>query len=673
MPFWWRRRNKRWFGRRYKRRYPTYRQKRRKRIYRRRKYRRPTRRRRRRRRKVRRKKPTLIVRQWQPDSIVLCKIKGFESLIWGAQGTQFQCSTYNMYDYTRTRYPGGGGFAVQLYSLEYLYDQWKLRNNIWTKTNQLKDLCRYLKSIFTFYRHPTIDFVIVYNRQPPFELDKLSYMNYHPYMLLQRKHKIILPSLATNPRGKSKKRKVIKPPKQMLSKWFFQQQFSKYDLLELSAAAISLRYPRIGCCNENRMLTLYCINTKFFQDTDWAQTPIHSIGGYYKPYQQIPSELKFYSQYDKDGYDINQFIINTHGRPPDETPYMRSISMEGGWFSKKVLAAYNIKNGSQPYAPLQMVLGRYNPALDDGDGNIVYLQSIITGHWQIPQVTPDFVIKNQPLWLAFWGYYDFLSHTKGSAIFTAHMFVVQSKYIKFEQTETPNQFWAFIDQDFINGKWPWDSPIYYSEKKLWYPTCDWQLKTINAICSSGPYVPKLDNQNLSTWELPISYSFHFKWGGPQIQNEPVEDPGNKNKYDVPDTIKQRVQVLDPSKNIAATMFHQWDYRRGCLTSTAIKRMQQNLPTDSSLEYDSDTEPPKKKKRILPVLHNPQEETEKFHNCLLSLCEESTCQEPQTQENILQLIQQQQQQQQKLKHNLLILIKDLKAKQRLLQLQTGVLE
>nr|UHK05685.1 MAG: ORF1 [Torque teno midi virus] len=669
MPFWWGRRKRFWYGTRYRRwgrRKPKYKTRRK---ARRRRYRRAPRRRRRRRRKVRRKKPNLIVRQWQPDSIVLCKIKGYEALLWGAQGTQFQCSTYNMYDYTRTRYPGGGGFAVQLYSLEYLYDQWKLRNNIWTKTNQYKDLCRYLKAIFYFYRHPTQDFVIVYNRQPPFELDKLSYMNYHPYMLLQQKHKIILPSLQTNPKGKTKKKKIIRPPKQMLSKWFFQQQFSKYDLLQLSAAACSLRYPRIGCCNENRMLTLYCLNTQFYQDTIWAQTPQSTTTPYYQPYPTISTSMTFYSNYDKSGYNIHSYI--TTG--PDNQ-YYKSISMEGGWFSKKILAAYEVKiNGTQTTKPLPMVLGRYNPAMDDGKGNKVFLQSILTGHWNTPVKTPDFIIEDQPLWLAFWGYYDYLSHTKGKAIFPLHMFVVKSPYIQFEQTETPNTYWAFIDPEFINGKWPWDSIIYYTEKRLWYPTVDWQLKTINNICCAGPYVPKLDNQNLSTWELPIHYSFHFKWGGPQITNQPVEDPGNKNKYDVPDTIKERVQILDPSKNIAATMFHQWDYRRGCLTSTAIKRMQQNLETDTSIQYDSDTEPPKKKKRLLPVLHNREEETKEIQDCLLSLCEKSTCQEIQEEESLKQLIIHQQQQQQKLKHNLLLLIKDLKKNQRNIQLQTGVLE
>nr|UHK05754.1 MAG: ORF1 [Torque teno midi virus] len=673
MPFWWGRRNKFWYGRNFRRKKRRFPKRRKRRFYRRTKYRRPARRRRRRRRKVRRKKKTLVVKQWQPDSIVLCKIKGYDSIIWGAEGTQFQCSTHEMYEYTRQKYPGGGGFGVQLYSLEYLYDQWKLRNNIWTKTNQLKDLCRYLKCVMTFYRHQHIDFVIVYERQPPFEIDKLTYMNYHPYMLLQRKHKIILPSQTTNPRGKLKKKKTIRPPKQMLSKWFFQQQFAKYDLVLIAAAACSLRYPRIGCCNENRMITLYCLNTRFYQDTEWGTTKQHP--NYFKPYATINKSMIFVSNYGgkKTEYNIGEWIEQDVPGEGNLARYYRSISKEGGYFSPKILQAFQTKIKSVDYKPLPIVLGRYNPAIDDGKGNKIYLQTIMNGHWGLPQKTPDYIIEEVPLWLGFWGYYNYLKQTRTEAIFPLHMFVVQSKYIQTQQTETPNNFWAFIDNSFIQGKNPWDSVITYSEQKLWYPTVAWQLKTINAICESGPYVPKLDNQTYSTWELATHYSFHFKWGGPQISNQPVEDPGNKNKYDVPDTIKEALQIVNPAKNIAATMFHDWDYRRGCITSTAIKRMQQNLPTDSSLESDSDSEPAPKKKRLLPVLHDPQKKTEKINKCLLSLCEESTCQEQETEENILKLIQQQQQQQQKLKHNLLVLIKDIKQKQRLLQLQTGVLE
>lgn len=578
-----------------------------------------------------------------------------------------------MFEYTRSKYPGGGGFAAQIYSLKYLYDQWKLRNNIWTKTNQLKDLCRYLKVYFTFYRHQDVDFVIWYHRQPPFNLDKLTYMNFHPYMLLQQKNKIVLPSLTTNPRGKPKKTRKIRPPKQMLSKWFFTEQFCNYDLLMIAAAATSLKYPRIGCCNENRTMTLYCLNTRFYQDPNWAQT--HTGQNYYKPYQTMATDLYFYS---------GSITKPTEYQPDTEIKkepeggtiwYYRSINKDIGWFTSRVLKAFKVTKGKAGtiYKPLPLVLGRYNPSADDGDGNVVFLQNIVGGSWSIPTKTDNWKIENVPLWLAFWGYWSFLEQKYTKSIFTTHVFAVKSKYIETSQTELQQTYWCFLDPEWIDGKNQYDSPITYTEQKLWYPTCESQMKTINAICSTGPYVPKLDNQTKSTWELAAHYSFHFKWGGPQVQDQPVDDPTKKGHYDVPDTIKEAVQVIDPAKNIAATMFHQWDYRHGCITSTAIKRMQSNLPTDSSLESDSDTEPPHKRKRVTPVLHDPEEKTKKINKCLLSLCEEDTCQEEETEQNLLKLIQQQRHQQQQLKHNLLTLIKDIKAKQRLLQLQTGVLE
>nr|UHK05849.1 MAG: ORF1 [Torque teno midi virus] len=674
MPFWWRRRNKRWYGRGYKRRYPARRRyKRRRFTYKKRRHRRATRRSRRRRKKVRRKKPTLLVRQWQPDSIVLCKIKGFDSIIWGSEGTQYLCCTSQLTEFTRSKYPGGGVFAVQLYSLQWLYDQWRLKNNIWTKTNLYKDLCRYLKVIFRFYRHRNVDFVVWYNRQPPFHIDKLTYMQFHPYMLLQRKNKIIIPSLATNPKGKPFKKKTIKPPKQMLSKWFFQQQFTHYDLLQIGASACSLSYPRISCCDENRMLTFFCLNPKFFSDTNWAQTPTGD--NYYMPYALIP-DLTFVSGPQNRPIEYKPKSEYIEKRPTVETElgrYYRSIDLTGGYFSPRVLGAWKVKIGTVENKPLPIVLARYNPAIDDGKGNKVWLATNITGHYNIPDKTPDFIIENQPLWLAFWGYYDFLKDSKGEGIFPVHFFVVKSPYIQTQQTEATEPFYCFIDPQIIQGKNQYDSPITYTEKHLWYPTVYWQTKTINAICSSGPYVPKLNNQTQSTWELATKYSFHFKWGGPQITDQPVDDPSRKNKYDVPDTIKEAVQVYDPAKNIAATMFHDWDYRRGCITGPAIKRMQENLPTDSSLESDTEQEPKAKKRRVVPTLHNPLKETEKIQACLLSLCEESTCQETQKEKSLHQLILQQQQQQQQLKHNLLTLIKDIKVKQRLLQLQTGVLE
>lgn len=578
-----------------------------------------------------------------------------------------------MYSWVKPKYPSGGNFAVQVYSLKYLYDQWILHNNIWTKSNDWTDLCRYLVCTITIYRHPRVDFVVTYDRQPPFNIDYLTYQNYHPYMILQRKHKRIIPSLLSNPRGKSKIKLKIKPPKQMLSKWFFQKQFCTYDLFLLAAAACSLKYPRLACCNENRIITLLYLHPNFFTRSNWA----HTIGDteavkYYEPY---PGAAALTYQSGKKEKPTDYVPKNYFTQAPPTTPsgqYYRSIDLEGGFFSPRILGAFNVKNSTGPTRPLPIGVARYNPAVDDGKGNKIWLTSIFGGSYDIPKVTPDLIIEGEPLWKAFYGYWSYLETKKKKGFFSLNIFVVQSPYIQPAPTEATRQFYPIIDRDFIQGKNEWDSYITLDDQKFWYPTCHRQTKTINDIVKCGPYMPKLDNITDSTWELPINYNFRFKWGGPHLQDQQVSNPQNKDTYPVPDTIKEAVQVFDPEKQIAASMFHQWDYRRGCLTAKAIKRMSENLPTDSSLESDAESTP-KKKRRVLPTLHNPEEETQEIQKCLLSLCEESTCQDQEKETDLLKLIKQQQHQQRELKHNLLVLIKDLKAKQRLLQLQTGVLE
>ncbi len=188
MPFWWKRRRKPWFGRwRYrKRRYNKY--KRRKRVPRRRN-RRTTRRRRRRKYKVRRKKRKITIQQWQPDSIVKCKIKGSSVLVLGGQGTQFRCFTNTATDYPHPKAPGGGGFGSEIISLKWLYQEYLTHNNIWTRSNQYKDLVRYTGCQITFYRHPITDFIITYDLQPPFILNQYSYPELQPQNMLLAKRK----------------------------------------------------------------------------------------------------------------------------------------------------------------------------------------------------------------------------------------------------------------------------------------------------------------------------------------------------------------------------------------------------------------------------------------------------------------------------------------------------
>ena len=193
-------------------------------------------------------------------------------------------------------------------------------------------------------------------------------------MLLQQKHKIILPNLQTNPKNKLKKKKIIKPPKQIVSKQFFQQQFSKYNLLQLSTAACSLKYPKINYYNKNKILTLYYLNTAFYQNTTWAQT--HTGNTYYNPYSTISTKMLFYSNYNKNKYNIHNYINNS-----TKSKYYKSISIKKGQFSKKILSTYNVKlKNQQQTKPLPIILSKYNPALNNSKSNKVFLTSILTNH-----------------------------------------------------------------------------------------------------------------------------------------------------------------------------------------------------------------------------------------------------------------------------------------------------
>ncbi len=209
-------------------------------------------------------------------------------------------------------------------------------------------------------------------------------------------------------------------------------------------------------------------------------------------------------------------------------------------------------------------------------------------------------------------------------------------------------------------------------KGHWYPTIYAQRESISSIINCGPYIPKYNETKQSTWQCNYNYTFYFKWGGTYPPQPDAENPESKGTFPVPDKLQEGIQIENPLKQKYNSIFKTWDYRRGSITKTALKRMQQDIETDDSLSTDSTGYSSKKRRRLLPTLQNPKEENKEIQASLLSLCEENIYQEPKEAQNIFQLIQEQHNQQQQLKHNLLILIADLKAKQRNLLHHTGYL-
>ena len=63
---------------------------------------------------------------------------GLEPQLIGAEGSQIDCFTVVKTDYVPAKLPWGGGFALQNYTLKYLYSENEYHNNIWTASNKLK-------------------------------------------------------------------------------------------------------------------------------------------------------------------------------------------------------------------------------------------------------------------------------------------------------------------------------------------------------------------------------------------------------------------------------------------------------------------------------------------------------------------------------------------------------
>lgn len=582
----------------------------------------------------------------------------------GAEGRQFLCWTNEAADYTAPKAPGGGGFGCEVITLEWLYQEFLAHHNTWSRTNQYKDLCRYTGCTITLFRHPNIDFIFQYNIQPPFQITKLTYPDIQPQnMLLQPHHRIIL-SRQSKPNGKLRVRVKIKPPKQMTTRWFFQKEFSEAVLVQLKAVACTFTFPRIAPKAQSQLITLYYVNENFYPSPSWGQ--VHSGG--YIPIATKKGVWKFFK---KAGDKLPSLEIDTNKFPQGEQGYYKSINWSGGFFDTKVLTAARVTYQDAEVGSLPIFAARYNPNTDTGQGNTVYAVSILQHSYDPPQIQSDYVIRGQPLWMAFHGFWNWIKYaSKDKAFYTHYAFMVKSPAIHPISQTSQQRRYLLLDPSFIAGKLPFDEYLDDNQKKLWYPKAQYQTETINALVESGPFIPRLTNIAESTWELSYKYTFHFKWGGPQITDRPVDDPQYQADYPVPGNHQHTVQVSDPQTLATESLLHEWDFRRGIVTHTALKRMSENFESETDICSDASGTPTKKRKvsKELPY-QQPQEETIKA--CLQALCKENTCQEtPQTFE---ELIQQQQQQQQQLKNNILQLLTKLKKDQRFLGLQTGLLE
>lgn len=531
-----------------------------------------------------------------------------------------------------------------------------------------KDFGRYTGCEFIFYRHEHTDFIIMYDIQPPFTINKYTYMMLHPFNMLQSRHKKILLSKDTKPNGRLRKKLKIRPPKLMSTKWFFQEELSKYGLVTIAASACNFRFPWMGCCNENLIITLDYLQPGFYKHSEWSQasTSAYNPTGHSSPM----STSLYYYYYDDRGVEQTWQMKAFTGT----NPYTHSLSYDDGWFNTKVLRAHLVSTGPNKSGALSLTpcgTVRYNPILDTGQGNKVWVVSTLIYNWQVPK-DEDLIMQGHPLWMVFYGYTSYLKQVKSKTTpFKGSMLCVQSPALYRVRGEDPTAFYPILDRSFIKGKGTGNTdPIKFPGNE-WYPSIFSQRDSISQIVNCGPYIPKYNETRESTWQLNFFYKFYFKWGGSFPPDQPAENPQTKATYDIPDKNNQTIEIANPISQQYHSVFKPWDYRRGEITKKAFKRMLQHIEVTDSISTDSSDCSSPKKKRKPPLLQDPKKENQKIQACLLSLCEEPTCPD-QKEENLHLLIQQQHEQQQQIKFNLLQLISDLKAKQRTLLHNTGLL-
>nr|UHM26546.1 MAG: ORF1 [Torque teno midi virus] len=652
MPFWWKRRSKWWRGQRrpwYKRKYTKYT---RRRTFRRGKRRRPHRRRYRRRKKVRRKLRKLKLTQWQPKYITKCAIKGIHLYLLGAEGKQMNCYADEQYAWTPSRAPGGGGFTIEQYTLQWLYSEFKENHNYWTKSNSTKDLCRFTGGKFTLYRHHKTDFIINFSRRPTSRPDKYKYCNAHPHELLLRKRTRVLHRNTIRPNSRQHMTIKFKPPRTMQNNWYIQSDFAEEPLIELTIAAADMVNAYISKVDTNQLITLNALSLQMYTKPDWGQpTAVETQG--YKPF---PNASSSYTAVYADG---KEKPINI-----DMSSYNKSIEYSTGWFQSDLLKAASLKN--QTVFPVWKV--RYNPKIDDGHGNIIYIKHVTQKSYDPPQTDKDVVLEEKPLWQLLYGYLSYLQKIKAHEdILETYVLLIHSPAIYPFKPREPH---LILDSNFILGKPPYEQELTAQMKKLWFPKLLHQQQSINTIVECGPYIPKYSRDRESSWDLHGKYSFYFKWGGEDTDMQSAFDPSRQTQFAITNNLAEAIQICDPSKQIPSKIIHAWDYRRGLLTTNALKRISENYSTDETVSTDS--EPIKKKKKLSNSIPFYKKETQEIQECLQTLYKENTFQEPQNQEELINLIQQQQEQQQQIKHKLLYLIEDLKKQQIKIKLKTGLL-
>lgn len=513
-------------------------------------------------------------------------------------------------------HPACGGFSVVQLTLENLYSLFERCTNWWTQSNENLPLCRFLGTKVSFYQSKLIDYCCRYTNYWPGKSNKLTYPSCQPGIITMAKNKIIVPSRQTKPWRKPYKSIFIKPPQQLTTGWYFQQDLCTKPLVTFHTAAISLQEYYTNTEWDNTNITITHLNTQQITNTNFTLSQY--------PYRMEGTiRMYFYKHTNPDKEVMKDTISNlvpltntvhwTNGSSYTEAKlqnYVHDFNTYKSTFTKYTGNPFTSHNLQEQYAwytsptnptdlftvatltenttlesinipghnkfmltkwQEQAVLkSRYNPLRDDGKSTIMYLvpNNKNNTNWEAP-TNEDLILSGFPLPINIWGFTDFQKKlNKLQSIDTDHILVFKNT------TTNPIRNFPFVilDDDYLHDKSPYQSTVHPDDAKKWYPQLQYQTKSMNTIAQCGYGTPKLPNETSD--QVKIKYQFYFKWGGAPAKMVTVDNPLQQPVYPIPRNEQQTTSLQSPASAFETTLY-TFDERYNNITGRALERIKKD--------------------------------------------------------------------------------------------------
>lgn len=546
--------------------------------------------------------------------------------------------------------------------------------NFWTKTNEDLDLARFIGSRWRFYRHKDVDFIVTYETSAPFTDSIVSGPHQHPGIQMLMKKKIVIPSFATKPKGRSSIKVRIQPPKLMIDKWYPQTDFCEVTLLTIHATACDLRFPFCSPQTDTSCVQFQVLSYNAYRqhisilpsdsDTDQLKqflqqnvvNNINVLNTLATPYCfKFPELSKISGVNNATGWPTNPDSGDGDAIYANNSLEQTWLSNNTVWFTKDQRAITNIHSAYgmpqnhalehrtgffcpallspqrlNPQVPGLYTMITYNPLTDKGQGNRIWCDPLTKNTFDYDPPKSKFLIENIQLWAAVTGYVDYCTKaSKDESFKYNYRVLIQTPYtvpaLYLDSSTAKNRGYIPIGTNFAYGRMPDGSTQIPARWRLrWYPMLANQQQVLDDLFQSGPFAYRGDAKSAT---LVSKYSFKWLWGGNRIFQQVVRDPCShqQNQPVGPSREPRAVQVFDPKYQAPEWTFHAWDIRRGLFGRHAIKRVSAKPTTDELISTG-----PKRPRLEVPAFEEEQEKDLLFRQRKHKAWEDTTEEETEAQ-------------------------------------------